>query len=103
MHRRAGSVSRPLPLLRYAEPVGGGEGGTAGRVFSRGPERGREVTLANQSRELESHLILARKICGLESHLSSASYFGKSLQQAIWASLSGMPFRHLNLAGFYCK
>ncbi len=36
---------------------------------------GRGVTLASQSRELESHL-------------SSASYFGKSFQ-VIWASLSG--------------
>jgi hypothetical protein len=62
----------------------------AGRVLPRGPERGRGVTLASQSRELESHLILARKIRGLESHLGSASYFGK-------------PFRHLNLAGFHCK
>jgi hypothetical protein len=61
----------------------------AGRVLLGDSERGRGVTPASQSRELESHLIMARKIRGLESHLSSASYFGKSLRQAIWASFSG--------------
>jgi hypothetical protein len=62
----------------------------AGRVMLEDPERGRGVTLASQSCELESHLILARKIRGLESHLSSGSYFGKSFRQAIWASPSGI-------------
>jgi hypothetical protein len=47
------------------------------------PEGGTGVTLASQSSELESHLILARKIRGLESHLSSASHFGKLFEQAI--------------------
>jgi hypothetical protein len=61
----------------------------AGWVLLGDPEQGRGVTLASQSRELESHLIPARKIRGLESHLSSASYFGKSFRQVIWASLSG--------------
>jgi hypothetical protein len=62
----------------------------AGWVLPGDPEQGRGATLASQSRELESHLILERKIRGLESHLSSASYFGKSFRQAIWASLSGI-------------
>ena len=75
MHGRAGSVSHPLPLLSYAKPVGGG-GGNGRPGLARGPERGRGVTLASQSRELESHLFLASKIHGLESHLGSASYFG---------------------------
>jgi hypothetical protein len=61
----------------------------ADRVLPGGPEQGRGVTLASQSRELESHLILARKIRGLESHLSSASYFGESFRQAILATYSG--------------
>jgi hypothetical protein len=50
---------------------------------------GRGVTLASQSRELESHLLLAKKIRGLESHLSSASYIGESFRQAFPASQSG--------------
>jgi hypothetical protein len=61
----------------------------AGWVLLGDPEQGRGVTLASQSRELESHLIPARKIRGLESHLSSASHFGKSFRQVIRASLSG--------------
>jgi hypothetical protein len=61
----------------------------AGRFLLGDSEGGRGVTLASQSRELESHLFLASKIHGLESHLGSASYFGKSFRQAIWASFSG--------------
>ncbi len=75
----------------------------AGRILSRGPERGRGVSLASQSRKLESHLILARKIRGLESHLSSASYFGTSFQQAIWASLSGISIWRGFLASKFSK
>jgi hypothetical protein len=85
---RVSFMPPPPPPLRGA---GGGEGGRmAGRVLLGDPERGRGVTLASQSCELESHLILARKIRGLESHLSSASYFGKSFWQAIWASPSSI-------------
>ena len=78
----------PPPLLRGA---GGGKGvgGMAGRVFLGDPEGGKGVIPASQSRELESHLILARKNRRLESHLSLARYFGKSFWRVIWASLSG--------------
>ncbi len=83
-----GQLPTPSPSSVTRSRWGGG-GEMAGRVLFGDPEQGRGVTLASQTRELESHLILARKICGLESHLSSASYFGKSFRQVIWASLSG--------------
>jgi hypothetical protein len=70
----------------------------ADRVLPGNPERGRWVTLASQSCELESHLILARKIRGLESHLSSASYFGKSFGQAIPAPQLGRVLLQANSA-----
>ncbi len=74
--------------LRYAEPVEGG-GGNGGRGLVWGSWAGEGgFSLASQSRELESHLILASKIQGLELHLSSASHFGKSFRQVIWASFS---------------
>jgi hypothetical protein len=79
----------PPPPPSFRGAGGGRGGGMAGWVLFGYPERGRGVTLASQYHELESHLILARKIRGLESHLSSASYFGKSFRQVIWASLSG--------------
>jgi hypothetical protein len=60
----------------------------AGRALLGDSEWGRGVSLASQSRKLELHPNLASKIRGLESHLSSASYFGKSFRQVIWASFS---------------
>ena len=65
----------------------------AGRVLTGDPERGKGFfSLASQSRELESHRILASKIRGLKSHLSSASYLanhsGKSFGQAFPAHQS---------------
>jgi hypothetical protein len=71
----------------------------AGWVLPGNPERGRGVTLASQYRELESHLILARKNRGLESHLSSASYFGELFWQAILAPQFGGFSPRVNLAG----
>ncbi len=53
------------------------------------PERGEDVTLASQYCELESHLILARKNRGLESHLSSISYFGISIWRGFIAGKFG--------------
>ncbi len=70
----------------------------AGRVLPGDPERGRGVTLASQYRELELHLILERKIRGLESHLSLASYLGKLFGQAIPASQFGGVLLQVNLA-----
>jgi hypothetical protein len=71
----------------------------AGRVLLGDPERGRGVTLASQSCELESHLILARKIHQLELHLSSASYFGKPFRHLIWRGFVASKFSKYS-AGF---
>ncbi len=85
-----GQFPAPSPLPPFREAGVGGGGGLAGRDLPGDPERGRGVTLASQYRELESHLILARKIGRLESHLSLASYFGKSFRQALSAAYSGI-------------
>ncbi len=59
-----GQFPAPSPLSPlHGAGVGGGEG-MAGRVLPGDPKWGRGVTLASQYGELESHLILARKIHG---------------------------------------
>jgi hypothetical protein len=73
----------------------------AGRVLPGDPERERGVTLASKYREPDSHLILARKNRGLESHLTSASYFCKLFWQAILAPQFGRFSPQVNLAGDY--
>ncbi len=91
-----GSPPPPPPSSVTGSRCGGGGRGMAGRVLPGNPEWGRGVTLASKYREPDSHLILARKNRGLGSHLSSASYFGKSFQQPILASQFGGVLSQVN-------
>ncbi len=83
---KPGQSPAPSPSSVTRSRWGGGAGGRPGLEWRFWAGKG--GSLASQYRELESHLFLASKIHGWESHLNSASCCGRLFWWVILASPS---------------